>query len=202
MKKILAIFILMASSSCTLILSKAATTIDENMPRPASNVVSDDFNEISLDETYQISVPESFEDMDVDDPYSLIYVGNNYRSLYVTVYTEPTIDFVEFQRENLIYNDSISTMDNFVDYFKVETKIESNTTDIEDYGLLRVNGYIARQVKLFINEGEIPLTYIVTFLDDGETIYKIMSWTTTENLRHNIGIMEQIPFTFEKKIIF
>lgn len=204
MKRILfSLLLLNFVSSCTYVVSETAKVIDRSnriVPPPPN---PNRFEEISVNDNYQISLPSDMFQYDEILDEALISYANHYRPLYTIVFEGDMSNFINYKELDIYLVDSISLIENYKNLYKENVKESSPNVKFEDYGLMQINDFDARQLKLFVDSKDnVSITQIVTLLEIDNQVYHIISWTSKDKLKENIGIMEQIPFTFQKKTIY
>ncbi len=213
MKRILfLVIVLLIFSSCTYVLSETVKTIDKveraKRPLPSLNKNNPYSNSrvgklVNIDANYRIKLPfDMIKNTDYEIENKISY-SNPDESLSVLIYKESLEDYKDYKSTKTYLIDSIPLMESFKNGVKNNIYNIYQNAKIEDYGLLEINEFKARQLKILTeDEQQKPVMSILSLLKVEDSVYHILSWTSKDNFGYKMSSMEQIPFTFEKKPVY
>jgi len=194
MKKLWFILVLLSLISCKEIISEALKSANNTS---IENLSDSEYKEITVDPIYKLSVPNYMKEMkSLNDEASLQY-ANIYKETYTVVIHENKQDFVNYFKELNEYDDEISVIEN---YSQAQTKFFEANVDInkmDAYGLTKINGYNARQIKMKGTVEGQNIGYIVGYFEGKEHLYLVMNWTLLDRLDKYENTFESINNSFK-----
>ncbi len=194
MKKLFFVLVLLSLISCKEIISE---TLKSASNSSVENLSDSDFKQISVEHIYKLSIPNYMKEMkSLNDEASLQY-ANIYKETYTVVIHENKQDFVNYFKELNEYDDEISVIEN---YSQAQTKFFEANVDInktDTYGLTKINGYNARQIKMKGKTEGQDIGYIVGYIEGKEHLYMVMNWTLVDRLNKYENTFESVNNSFK-----
>ena len=165
---ILLTFVILFSSCKKIIDSIGSSGIDK--------VAIEDLKEIDVNEAYKISVPDYMTEMkDLNEDASFQY-ANTLRETYFIVIDEDKAEFINAFKEVEIYKDSLSPLQNYVDY-----QVNAITEGLENGEFKKIEKRLRlKNSQQFEITGKIEglnIAYLIGFVEGKENMYMMMSWT-------------------------
>lgn len=166
--------------------------------KPENLSLSKDFNIVTTNETYNISIPKYMDEAsDLNDEASLQY-QNMLREAYVIVIDEPKGEFIEGFKSIGMYSDSLSVIENYS-----EVQLSAMKEGIEILGENPAKSYsiagLAAVHSTFdgrIDEVDEDITYHLTFIEGKDNIYMVMAWTLKSKKQKLMPTYDQIANSF------
>ena len=195
--KIIIIFAFFLSLySCFELLSDAAENISNNSEIPDS-ISEKNFKVVTINNLYQLSVPKYMKELTNLHPEATLKYGNLYKEAYTAVLHEDKQEIIDGLTEFDVYDEELSVIENYRDVQKNLLSESINNIRFEDYGLSQINGYDARQIKVFGDIDDLSFFYIMAFVEGPEHIYMIMNWTLPDKQEKLENTYEYIIGTFK-----
>lgn len=158
----------------------------------------EDFNTVSVNGDYQISIPKYMRGTTrLNDEASLQY-ENALKETYTIIINEPKAEFVEILKELEEYNLEASPLQN---YRAIQLQLLGTTMNIHQKTEPKpstINGLASESMEINANvEGvDEEIAYFLTFIDGGEDVYMIMSWTLKSYAHQYRKTFEMIAESF------
>lgn len=130
---------------------------------------------ISVDRLYQFNVLKYMKPIHTLNPPASMQYVNIYNNPYTVVIHENKYDFIDLFTELDAYNSDLYPIENYtIVQEKMFKEIVDNSRS-EDYGLIVINGYSARQVKMIGNKG-VNVAYVITFIKEKDKLFTAMKF--------------------------
>ncbi|EDP69692.1 Tfp pilus assembly protein, major pilin PilA [Flavobacteriales bacterium ALC-1] len=185
---------LMSLTSCLEMIDKAAkNAADQN----SESLSEKNYQTITVDTLYRLDVPNYMKEMKSLHPEASLEYANIYKEAYSVVIHENKQEFISVFTELEEYDADLSPIEN---YTIVQKKMFKETIDdfkFRDYGLIDINGYPAKQIKMSGNIDGIDFRYVVAFVEGQKNIYMIMNWTDSSRINKLENTFEYINGTFK-----
>ena len=178
MRKIIIIncCLIMLLSSC----NKIAKGLQEEFYDEEESEALPEFNIITSDSLFTLNLPSYMKEMGNLYPDASLQYANIYKDTYTIVIYENKAEFTSIFKDFGDYNDEVDGAENYMDFQKSYITESLKNPKIESYGLSKLNGLPARQVKIFGAMDGIDVAYLSTTLEGENNLFLIMSWTTKE----------------------
>ncbi|GLU44403.1 hypothetical protein [Allomuricauda sp. NBRC 101325] len=158
----------------------------------------EDFNTVTVNADYQISIPKYMRgSTGLNEAASLQY-QNALKETYTIIINEPKEEFVEILKELQEYNVEASPLQN---YRAIQLQLLASTMNIHqktepESGT--IHGLESESVEIYANvEGvDEEIAYLLTFIDGGEDVFMIMSWTLKSYAHQYRKTFEMIAGSF------
>lgn len=198
MKKLGIVLSLMVTlTSCLEIMDEAAKAVSKSTEQGSESTSVSNFQTISVDSLYSLDVPKYMKEMGSLHPEASLQYANIYKETYTVVLHENKEDFIEIFKELEAYDSRLSTIENYVIVQKKMFNESLEGLKIQDYGLININSYPARQVKMLGVVDGIKAQYIVAFIEGTENIFMLMNWTVKDRMQRYENTFEYINNTFQ-----
>ena len=184
-------------TSCLEIMDEAAKAVSKSTDRASESTSVSNYQTISVDSLYRLDVPKYMKEMGSLHPQASLQYANIYKEAYTIVLHENKYDFVEIFKELEEYDSRLSIIENYVIVQKKMFNKNLEALKIQDYGLIKINGYPARQVKMLGVGDGIKVQYVVAFIEGSENIYMLMNWTVKDRMQSLENTFEYINNTFQ-----
>jgi len=178
-------------------LDEAAKSLDNTSEQSSESLSDSSYNTITVDSLYTLDVPKYMKQMNNLHPDASLRYANIYKEAYTVVIHENKEEFITVFKEVEEYNDEISPVEN---YTIVQKKMFKETIDnlrVQDYGLLQINNYPARQIKISGTVDGLKIIYLIAFVEGADNIYMIMNWTLRDRFNKFENTFEYINGTFK-----
>jgi len=191
------IILLVSLTSCLQMLDEAAKSLDNASEQSSESLSDSSYNTITVDSLYTLDVPKYMKQMNNLHPDASLRYANIYKEAYTVVIHESKEEFISIFKEIEEYDDEISPVEN---YTIVQKKMFKETIDnlkVQDYGLVQINNYPARQIKISGTVDGLKIIYLIAFVEGADNIYMIMNWTLRDRFNKFENTFEYINGTFK-----
>ncbi|WP_439151258.1 hypothetical protein [Winogradskyella sp.] len=192
------IFFVCSITSCVQLIDGAADAVKnaaaDNTPESLSER---NYQTVSVNELYQLDVPRYMKEMENLHPDASLKYANIYKEAYTIVIDENKQDFIDSFVEFNEYDQELSPVENYTNAYKSMLNETVDNLKFQDYGLVKLNGNPARQVKLSGIVDGIKAYYMITCVEGEENLYMIMSWTIGDRFEKLETTFEYINGTFK-----
>lgn len=200
MKKIsILVFLILFISltSCIEMIKGAAKSINESSHLEKESLSSSDYTTVDVENLYQLDVPKYMKEMPSLHPEASLKYANIYKEVYSVVIHENKEQFIDVFKELDEYDSELSPVENYTNVQKKMYSERMENIQMEDYGLVEINGYPARQIKIsgFVEGTEI--SYVIAFIEGSENIFMLMNWTSKVQFNRYETMFEFINGTFK-----
>ncbi|WP_090295238.1 hypothetical protein [Flagellimonas zhangzhouensis] len=162
------------------------------------NTKFEDFNTVSVNGEYQVSIPKFMRGTTALNEEASLQYQNALKETYTIIIDEPKAEFIEILKELEEYNDEASPLQN---YRAIQMQLLGTTMNMHQQSEPKPNtihGLESESVEISAHvEGvDEEITYFLTFIDGGEKVYMIMSWTFTSYADQYRTTFEMIAESF------
>ncbi|MCB0475311.1 MAG: hypothetical protein KDC69_06525 [Flavobacteriaceae bacterium] len=161
------------------------------------SISDSNFIVIAVDSLYELSIPKYMKKMTSLNEEASLQYANFYKEAYTIVINENKQDFANTFKEYSEYNDSIPLIENYARAQQGMFKESMDVKQIMPYGLVKINNYNARQVKITGNVDGQDIGYIIAFIEGNDDVYMIMNWTLLDRLKRFENTFEVINSSFK-----
>lgn len=158
----------------------------------------EDFNKVTVNGAFEVSFPKYMRGTTrLNDEASLQY-ENALKETYTIIINEPKAEFVEILKELEEYNLEASPLQN---YRAIQLQLLGTTMNIHQKTEPKpstINGLASESMEINANvEGvDEEIAYFLTFIDGGEDVFMIMSWTLKSYAHQYRKTFEMIAESF------
>lgn len=175
----------------------ATKSINESSQSSKESISISNYNTIEIDSIYQLDVPKYMKEMSSLHPEASLEYANVYKDVYTVVINEEKEQFITLFKELEEYDLGLSSIENYANAQKKMYSERLSESKIQDYGLIEINGYPARQIKMSgVVEG-IKISYVIAFIEGIDNIFMIMNWTSDAQFDKYETMFEFINGTFK-----
>ncbi len=193
MKKIVLLVLVLNLISCTEIARKIVNTSENNK---RENISESNFVSVKIDDSFSVKIPKYLKKMNQLNKDAILQYGNIYKEAYIVIIKESANEFATFLQKYGEYNKEKSLIENFRDSQLKTIKEGIQIDKIEHYGLIDVNGYKARQFKIFGKVNNLSAAYLFTYIEAEGNIYQIINWTLLNRFDRFESTFEIISASF------
>ncbi len=186
--------VLFFCTSCLDIVNEAVKSAKDNASKESLSV--NNYVSISIDSLYKLDIPKYMKPMTSLHSEATLQYANLFKEAYTVVIHENKEDFISIFTEYNEYDSQLSPIENYAIVQEKMFKEAIVNFKIEHYGLTTINGYPAKQVKIFGLVDGIEAAYIIAFVEGKTNIFMLMNWTTKERLHKLENTFEFINGTF------
>lgn len=171
MKKLSILFlcILFSIFSCKKIVDSASSLTKDN-------ITVEDLKAVLVNKDYSISVPSYMTELKSLNEDASFQYANIFKETYTIVIDEDKQEFIDAFKEIMIYNDSLSPIDNYTDYQIKSLKESLEAKDVKELDF-KIKNLPSKQYELSGKIEDINVAYLIGFIESDEKMYMIMSWT-------------------------
>ena len=196
MKKSALLFLvttLVLFSSC-LELGKSVVN---NLGSDPTSTSESNYKTVSVDSLYQIDLPYYMKAATQLHPESTFQYANIFKEAYFVLIQENKYEYIEAFKQFGEYNSQLPVIENYKNAQESMFKENILNTRIQEYGLKKINGKPARQLKVFGEVDGIKAAYIVAFVEGENDIFMLMNWTLEDRIDKFENSFEYINGSFK-----
>lgn len=139
----------------------------------------EDFNKVTVNGAFEVSIPKFMRGTTALNEEASLQYQNALKETYTIIINESKAEFVEILKELEEYDDKASPIQN---YRAIQLQLLSSTMNMHQQSEPepnRIHGLESESVEISAHvEGvDEEITYFLTFIDGGEDVFMIMSWT-------------------------
>ena len=178
--------------SCNNIVKNLQELNEDEESAPFANLVKVKFKNL-----YSLRLPDYMKEMKNLHPEASLQYANIYKDIYTIVIHEDKEEFISIFKDFGEYDDQLDNVENYMNFQKAYISENLNNSKTEEYGLTKINGMPARQVKILGKVEDVDVGYITTTIEGENNMYLIMSWTSKSKFKAFENTFENINGSLE-----
>jgi len=194
MKRLIIILLLLSLFSCKEILKE---TLKSTSNSSVEHLSDGSYKQVDVNGLYSLSIPDYMKEMNNLNEEATLQYANIYKEAYTIVIHENKEEFVSYFKELNEYDDSKAMIENYGITQKKFFEESMQIDNVEDYGLVKIKNYPARQIKIKGSIDDQKIGYVITFIEGDENIFMIMNWTLLDRLNKYENTFETISNSFK-----
>lgn len=151
-----------------------------------------------VNDTYKISVPDFFEDLNGLNKDASLEMGNELKEFYMIVIDEPAQEFYNIFDEYMLKDLYSRDLTGFTKMVLETMEMDAGIFDIAEYKEIEINGIKAIQTEFYNVFNGLDIYYHFTTLESDNNFYQIMMWTIKSNQKEYENTMAEIAASFSE----
>ena len=149
-----------------------------------------------VNDTYKISLPTYFEDLDGLNDDASLQMGKELNEFYIIVIDEAADEFYKVFDDYMLEDLYTRDLSGFTDMVLESMEMDAGVFDIGEYKKLKINGLDAIQTEFYNVFNGLDIYYHFTAIESGNNFYQIMMWTLKDNKDKYENTMKDIAGSF------